>query len=64
MSVTALRHALHGVGSLVLLVAASHAAEARTFAVNSTADVVDATPGDGFCRTAAPVPTCTLRAAI
>jgi CSLREA domain-containing protein len=32
------------------------------FQVNSTADVVDAVPGNGICRTAAG--TCTLRAAI
>ena len=32
------------------------------FQVNSTADVVDAAPGNGICRTAAG--TCTLRAAI
>jgi CSLREA domain-containing protein len=38
------------------------AASAATFTVNSTADVVDATPGDGICATAAG--TCTLRAAI
>jgi CSLREA domain-containing protein len=34
----------------------------RTFRVNSTADAVDARPGDGVCRTRAG--TCTLRAAI
>ena len=33
-----------------------------TFAVTSTADAVDAKPGDGICRTAARV--CTLRAAL
>lgn len=32
------------------------------FVVNSTADVVDATPGDGICATAGSV--CTLRAAV
>jgi len=43
---------------------------AATFTVNSTADVVDASPGDGICdtrRTAPPAPAtpeCTLRAAI
>jgi len=35
---------------------------AAIFAVNSTSDVVDASPGDGVCRT--PNGTCTLRAAI
>ncbi len=35
--------------------------QAATFTVNSTADVVDATPGDGVCATAGAV--CTLRAA-
>lgn len=45
-------------------------AQAATFTVNSTADVVDASPGDGICdtrRAAPPAPTtpeCTLRAAI
>ena len=37
-------------------------AEAATFTVNSTADAVDAAPGDGVCATAGAV--CTLRAAI
>src|SRR2546425_290335 len=35
---------------------------AATFTVNSTADAVDATPGDGRCATA--TSSCTLRAAI
>ena len=35
--------------------------QAATFTVNSTADVVDASPGDGVCATARAV--CTLRAA-
>jgi len=39
----------------------SHAA---TFAVNSTADALDANPGDGICETAAGNGTCTLRAAL
>jgi CSLREA domain-containing protein len=38
------------------------AAHAAIFAVNSTADAVDAMPGDGVCLTADT--TCTLRAAI
>jgi CSLREA domain-containing protein len=33
-------------------------------AVTSTADAVDAVPGDGKCETAAASPVCTLRAAI
>jgi len=37
-------------------------AHAATFNVNSTADAVDAAPGDGVCATAGSV--CTLRAAI
>ena len=40
---------------------------ATSFAVNSTADVVDLTPGDGSCdtgNTVGPDPECTLRAAI
>src|SRR5579864_6552015 len=38
------------------------AAHSVTFAVNSTADALDATPGDGICDTA--IGRCTLRAAI
>ena len=37
-------------------------AQAATFTVTSTADTVDAAPGDGVCATAAG--TCTLRAAV
>lgn len=37
---------------------------AATFVVNSTADVPDATPGDGVCETVAGNHVCTLRAAI
>ena len=44
---------------LGLAIPVGHAA---TFAVNSTADAVDATPGDGVCATTGG--TCTLRAAI
>src|SRR5690349_19173169 len=49
----------------VLVIAAywfASAASAATFTVNSNSDAVDATPGDGICKTAAS--TCTLRAAI
>jgi CSLREA domain-containing protein len=35
-----------------------------TFAVNSTADAVDASPGDGVCETGAGNGVCTLRAAV
>jgi CSLREA domain-containing protein len=38
-------------------------ARAADFAVNSTVDAPDASPGDGVCQTASPG-TCTLRAAI
>lgn len=44
----------------LLYAAPAHAS--TTFQVNSTADQIDATPGDGSCLTAAH--TCTLRAAI
>lgn len=37
---------------------------AATFTVNSTADAVDANPGDGICETGAGNGICTLRAAI
>src|SRR2546423_1820804 len=53
-------------GSLVIVLAlvAPRPADAAlsVFAVNSTADAVDAKPGDGKCATAAA--TCTLRAAV
>ncbi len=39
------------------------AVRANSFTVNSTADVVDANPGDGVCETATPG-ECTLRAAV
>jgi CSLREA domain-containing protein len=48
--------------SVVAVVVAANAAGAATFTVDSTADQVDAQPGDGKCATA--VGTCTLRAAI
>ncbi len=51
---------------LLLLVAAASAVTARgadhTFTVNTTADGVDANPGDGVCATSGGL--CTLRAAI
>ena len=55
--------------SVTLLLAAaallgSLQANAATFVVNDTADVVDATPGDGVCETSTGNGTCTLRAAI
>jgi CSLREA domain-containing protein len=46
----------------VLLACAPAAAAATPFTVDSTADAVDATPGDGTCATA--TDTCTLRAAV
>ena len=47
-----------------LVMISTHAGSvlAATFAVNSTADAVDATPGDGFCDDG--TGNCTLRAAI
>jgi CSLREA domain-containing protein/LPXTG-motif cell wall-anchored protein len=48
--------------SLVFTVVPTPNAQAATFTVNSTADAVDATPGNGVCATAGAV--CTLRAAI
>lgn len=48
--------------ALLLCAVLVPAATAATFTVNSTADAVDATPGDGVCATA--TATCTLRAAI
>jgi hypothetical protein len=47
---------------LVLVLAATFPAAAATFTVNSTADAIDATPGDGVCATA--TGTCTLRAGV
>src|SRR5258708_3036222 len=46
----------------VLCLAGAQAAHAADFAVNSTADLPDAKPGDHLCITAAA--TCTLRAAV
>ncbi len=48
--------------ALLLAVGTVPVAGAATFAVNSTADAVDANPGNGVCLTAASA--CTLRAAI
>jgi CSLREA domain-containing protein len=45
-----------------VLVAMTPPARAATFTVNSTADQVDAIPGDGVCASAANL--CTLRAAV
>jgi len=39
-------------------------ADAAVFAVNSPVDIVDASPGDGICETAAGNHVCTLRAAV
>ncbi len=47
---------------LILGIATAFVAYAATFTVNSSADVVDANPGDGVCATAGGA--CTLRAAI
>src|SRR5438105_6315481 len=49
--------------SVVCLVHSTHAHAALTFTVNSRADAVDASPGDGTCETATPG-ECTLRAAV
>lgn len=48
--------------ALLLTPVAGLTAPPTTFTVNSTADQLDAAPGNGLCRTA--VGTCTLRAAI
>jgi len=48
--------------ALALLLALPQLAYSFVFTVDSTADVVDATPGDGVCATGGSV--CTLRAAI
>jgi CSLREA domain-containing protein len=47
---------------IVLLVALPLSAVGATFTVDSTADAIDANPGDGHCATAAG--QCTLRAAV
>lgn len=46
---------------LALLAPAAHAA---AYAVDSTGDQADATPGNGVCATSGATPKCTLRAAI
>ena len=48
--------------ALVFLLVLAGTSRAATFSVNSTADAVDANPGNGVCATAGGV--CTLRAAI
>ena len=50
------------VATLLLVVKPAQVAHAAPFAVNSTADAVDASPGDGVCDDGAG--NCTLRAAI
>lgn len=55
------RSVLPVVGVLSFAIATGSAA-AATFVVDSTADVVDATPGDGFCDDG--TGACTLRAAV
>lgn len=47
-----------------LLLAFAFPSIPATFTVNSTADIVDANPGDGICETAAGNGICTLRAAV
>jgi CSLREA domain-containing protein len=47
-----------------LLVIGAVAARAATFAVNSTVDAPDATPGDGVCESGPGSGVCTLRAAV
>jgi CSLREA domain-containing protein len=48
--------------AVLVFVGAAGVARPATFTVDDTADMVDQTPGDGICATAAA--TCTLRAAI
>lgn len=48
--------------ALLFLLAGPHAALAADFTVNSTADAVDANPGDGVCETAT-AGQCTPRVA-
>ena len=52
---------------IALVIGQASTAQAKTFTVNSTADVVDQSPGDGKCETgrdASGTAECTLRAAI
>lgn len=59
------RAAIFAVAPLgLLLPVATACAPAPTFAVNSTVDADDATPGDAVCETATGNGICTLRAAI
>ena len=57
---------LHSSCVIVLLAVAALApsADAATFTVNGTADLVDANPGDGICASAGPASICSLRAVI
>jgi len=55
---------LYAVLAVAWALAPLRAAQAAIFNVNSAADVVDATPGDGVCETGAGNHVCTLRAAI
>ena len=65
-----LHRALWNAISLMLLIFLIPAAHAQNFTVNSTADRVDQTPGDGKCSTGETAPDgsgnpeCTLRAAV
>ncbi len=52
------------VSGLALSVSPVPVAHAANFTVNSSADVVDAVPGDGVCETATGNGVCTLRGAI
>jgi CSLREA domain-containing protein len=49
---------------IALFAGAAGPAQAASFAVNTTSDAADATPGDGVCQVAGPPSTCSLRAAI
>src|SRR5947207_2144871 len=51
-------------GSLLIGIGVAAFADAKSFAVNSTSDAVDANPGNGVCETTAGNGVCTLRAAI
>jgi hypothetical protein len=50
--------------AIAVVLACAVLARATTFAVNSTIDATDATPGDGSCETAPGNGVCTLRAAV
>jgi CSLREA domain-containing protein len=49
---------------LVALLAVAAPSHAAVFTVDSTADIADSFPGDGFCEDANSFASCTLRAAI